>query len=351
MKEDNQIPEYVYASIQRKADEQQSKLTKEWLDNTENQKIYSEIEQINSLSNDLKLFNRFNLYSGKIEVKKKIQQLKTRYLFSTVQKIAAILLVPVLLGSLWILYQNNNLKKDLVAAEVIQEIKSQPGVKMQFSLPDGTEVWLNAASKIKFPTVFYGDTRRVELDGEAYFKVFKNKQKPFIVKAQNVEVTALGTAFNLCAYKEDKTFYTTLEEGKVGIVNTEKANKQYILNPNEQILFNTGDKTFSKSIVDVERVTAWKDGKLIFDEIPFHQVVLTLGRWFNADIRLVDQSIANYRYTGTFINENLNQVMELLKLTAPIEYSYIKRELVENNEFTKEKIIIWEDPSATLINK
>jgi len=351
MKEGNQIPEYVFASIKGKANEQESKLTKEWLNNPENQKIYAEFEEINSLSNDLKLFNRFNLYSGKIEMKKKIQQVKTRYLFTTIQKIAAILLVPVLLGSLWILYQNNNLKKDLVAAEVIQEIKSQPGVKTQFSLPDGTEVWLNAASKIKYPTVFSGDTRSVELDGEAYFKVFKNKKKPFIVKAQNVEVTALGTAFNLCAYKEDKTFYTTLEEGKVGVINTEKSNKQYILNPNEQILFNTVNETFSKSVVDVTRVTAWKDGKLVFDEIPFHQVVLTLGRWFNADIRLADQSIANYRYTGTFINENLEQVMELLKLTAPIEYSYKKRVAGENNEFTKEEIIIREDPDAKLINK
>ncbi len=258
--------------------------------------------------------------------------------------------MPVLLGAFWILYQNNNLKKDLVAAEIIQEIKSQPGVKMQFLLPDGTEVWLNAASKIKFPTVFTGGTRSIELDGEAYFKVFKNKQKPFVVKAQNVEVTALGTAFNLCAYKEDNTYYTTLEEGKVRVIDTENVNKQYILNPNEQVLYNAEDKTFSKSIVNVDRITSWKDGKLIFDEIPFHQVVLTLGRWFNADIRLADQSIANYRYTGTFINENLEQVLELLKLTAPIEYSYKKRELGENNEFTKEKIIIREDPGATLIN-
>ena len=351
MKEGNQIPEYVFASIERKANEQESKLTKEWLNNPENQKIYAEIEEINSLSNDLKLFNRFNLYLGKIDIQKKIRQVKTRYLLTTIQKIAAILLVPVLFGSLWILYQNNNLKKDLVAAEVIQEIKSQPGVKMQFLLPDGTEVWLNAASKIKFPTVFRGGTRSVELDGEAYFKVFKNKQKPFVVKAQNVEVTALGTAFNLCAYKEDNTFYTTLEEGKVRVIDTENTNKQYILNPNEQILFNIKDKTFSKSIVNVDRITSWKDGKLIFDEIPFQQVVLTLGRWFNANILLADQSIANYRYTGTFINENLDQVLELLKLTAPIEYSYKKREPGENNEFTKEEIIIREDPGATLINK
>lgn len=348
MKNEDQIPEYVVAILNRKANEQQTEMFSTWIKLAENKIFFGELEKINKLSGDLKLFDRFNLKEGMLSVHKKISRGRIIRFSSSIQKVAALLFIPIFIVASWYFYQSAQLKKDIAGMQVNQEIKSQPGIKSHFFLPDGTEVWLNTASTIKFPSIFKGKTRTIELDGEAYFKVFKDKNKPFIVKANELEVKALGTAFNLCAYSEDNKYSTTLEEGRVQIINSKVKGVNYILNPGEQIDFEKNSQKYSKSIVDVYNVIAWKDGKLIFNETPFHEVVMRLGRWFNADIKLTDETIANYRYTATFTNESLDQVMELLKLTAPIDYASNKREGLESAGFSRKQILISKNPNAKI---
>ncbi len=339
MKEPDEIPGFVFACLEERATKQEKIQLNEWLNKADNATLYRQLHKVDQFSSDLRLYRSFDLFRGRWKVQKAIRLAKYTTILSRAQRVAAILFLPLVLASLFIFFQNRMLKDDLRALSVIQQVDAQPGTKIHFFLPDSTEIWLNAASTIKFPSVFSGKIRLVELNGEAYFKVYKNKRKPFIVKNGNFEVEALGTAFNLCAYSEDKKIMATLEEGKIRI-NEKSLNRSLEINPGEQVRFSVQSKQLSKLVVDVEDVTAWKEGRLVFNQTPFSDVINMLGRWFNADIQLNDPIIANYRYTGTFTSESLYQVMELLKLTAPIDYSAEKRSINEGNAFTKERIRI-----------
>ncbi|WP_423129525.1 FecR family protein [Gaoshiqia sp. Z1-71] len=346
MKEKNQIPDYMFACLHGQADKEQKDLAEAWLKVAENRLVYEQIIRINKLSDDLKLFERFNLKEGKIAVDNQIRKAERVRTLVAIQRVAAILLLPVLLFGVWHFVLNVKMKQDFASVQVIQEVRTQPGVRSSFLLPDGTKVWLNTASVIKFPSVFNGDTRSIELDGEAYFEVFPNKKKPFMVKSDAIEIVALGTAFNFSAYSDDSRISATLIEGSVKVTSREGNGEGYILEPNEQLNFEKNLHQISKNRVNTDDVIAWKEGKLIFNETPFHEVVLKLGRWFNTDIQLADHSLDTYRYTATFTNETLLQVTELLSLSAPIEVTSVKREFTGDSDFTKAQIIIRAKPNA-----
>jgi transmembrane sensor len=349
MKESDQIPEYVFACLAKHATKQELELLEKWLNEPGNALLYRQLRQIDQLSSDLKLYRTIDVNTARGKVLKSILSVRKLSWFSWMQRVAAILFLPLVLTSLFVLYQYKILKTDLQVTSVIQQIDTQPGTKTHFFLPDSTEVWLNAASTIRFPSHFNEKMRLVELDGEAYFNVYQNKRKPFVVKNGSFEVQALGTRFNICAYSEDKKFTAALEEGKIQ-VSGKTTNQSLILDPGELVRYAVEENQFTRSRVDIQDIIAWKDGRLIFNQTPFSDVALALGRWFNADIHLSDQSIANYRYTATFTNESLKQVMESLKLTAPINYSSEDRIAIKDNHFTKERVKIWKDPNAKIKN-
>lgn len=346
------IPEYLLAYLKGEANEEQQRLAGEWLRIPENHQIYRQLSEINSLAADLRLVGDFNVNEGKQKVWKKYRAKKLIVISTLMQRVAAILFLPVLLGGVWYYLQQNELRKDLMGLMVTQEIVTQPGTKTHLFLPDSTEVWLNAASTLRFPSVFAGNERRIELDGEAYFQVYKNKQKPFIVNTRFQEIEAVGTAFNISAYTGDLKYSTTLAEGKVKVADRENESQVASLEQGVQLNYNTQTKLYQQQRVRVNDVIAWRDGVLIFNETPFFEVAAKLGRWFNADIKIADQSVANYRFTGTFTSESLEQVMELLALSTPIDYSMSKRRMLENRNFSKQEIKIWKNENAKIkLNK
>jgi len=338
------IPEYLVAYLHGEANEEQKLLANDWLRIPENQDIYRQLKKIDNLTADLHLLTKFDVEKGKQKVRKKYRANKLIVLSAWLQRIAAVLFIPVLLGGIWFYFQQNQLRKDFASLMVTQEIITQPGTKTHLFLPDSTEVWLNAASTLRFPSVFAGNERRIELDGEAYFEVYKNKRKPFIVGTRFQDVEAIGTAFNISAYSGDLKYSTTLAEGKVKVADREKADQIVFLEPGIQLNYHTQNKIYNQQLVRVQDVIAWRDGVLIFNETPFFEVAAKLGRWFNADIQIADQSVANYRFTGTFTSESLEQVLELLALSTPIDYSMSKREILKNRNFSKQEIKIWKTP-------
>jgi ferric-dicitrate binding protein FerR (iron transport regulator) len=348
METHNLIPEYLVAYLQGEANEDQKLLANDWLRVPENQVIYRQLKKIDNLTSDFQMLAKFDVKEGKQKVRKKYRTKKLVVLSTWMQRIAAVLFIPVLLGGIWFYFQQNQLRKDFASLMVTQEIITQPGTKTHLFLPDSTEVWLNSASTLSFPSVFAGNDRRVELDGEAYFEVFKNKRKPFIVSTRFQDVEAIGTAFNLSAYSGDLRFSTTLIEGKVKVADRGKTDQIAFLEPGFQLNYNTHTTVYHQQRIRVQDVIAWRDGVLIFNETPFFEVAARLGRWFNADIQISDQSIANYRFTGTFTSENLEQVMELLALSTPIDYSVSKRKMLENRNFSKQKIQIWKNENSKI---
>lgn len=337
----NNIPSFVLSGLSGQADSEEQKQLENWLKDPENKRTYKQLQAISEISADLKLYKSFNKSEALTNVKASIRVNKGRRILAYLQRAAAIMFIPLLIGSIFMAIQYFGSNGASVHASVVQQLSSPPGTRSHFYLPDSSEVWLNASSSIRFSSTFEGDTRLVELQGEGYFKVYKNKVKPFIVHSKDMAVKAIGTAFNVCGYADESDAFVTLEEGKIEVRNN-KSKQALIALPGEQVQFSEADGALSKAMVNVDDFTAWKEGRLVFNKVPLSQVVNTLGRWYNVDIEFVNAGVGNYRYTATFTNESIYQVMELLKLTAPINFSFADRNKIgEGNEFTKQKIKIW----------
>ena len=259
------------------------------------------------------------------------------------QKIAAILLLPLLLLVAFQLFQNKT-KPAILSKLAYNEVSTSPGMRSVFELPDGTKVRLNGSTRIRYPMVFHGNERRLQLSGEAYFEVAKDPEKPFIVDIGALEVHAVGTAFNCMAYPDDHLLETTLVEGQVKVVKTsgtgDKEASEYLMKAGQVISYEPDSKNFYLKEGEVDKHISWLSGKFIFRNDPLDVVCQKLGRWFNADFEIQGETLKNYAFTGTFQEESLNEILELISLTSPITYKISKRKPDNTNEYENAKVII-----------
>ena len=205
-------------------------------------------------------------------------------------------------------------------------VRTNPGVVSAFDLPDGSKVWLNANSELRYPSDFNADTRTVELTGQGYFEVTKNAHKPFIVKAdKDYSVEVLGTSFNVSAYKDESMIETTLVEGsvKLNVVSGGKRMTQ-MLKPNEKAEYQKGADKIKVFDVNTEYDTAWKNGEIIFRNHPMDKVLKTLERHYHVVFEVKDNEILKSIITARFKDEQLPQVLEYLKLASGIQYAIHK---------------------------
>ncbi|MCG6186177.1 FecR family protein [Maribellus maritimus] len=268
-----------------------------------------------------------------IQLEEKTKQ-KSR--FTTVfQRIAAILVIPLVLSVLTLLYlQKNKNGADTAYAE----IQCPLGVRTKFELPDGSTGFLNSGSNLRFPVSFSGE-RHVSVTGEAFFNIVPDQSNPFIVRTQNLNIKVLGTRFNVIAYREDKKEEVILNSGKVEILSPE--GKVYdTLKPNQIFTLNTQNKTVQKNNAEALQYIGWTEGKLIFRHEKMRQVSERLGRWYNAEIIIEDPEILDYVLRATFIDEPLDEVLKLLSLTAPITFEEKPRETTNDNTYKKRKVIL-----------
>ena len=203
---------------------------------------------------------------------------------------------------------------------VYNTLSTPKGGVYQVILPDGTKVWLNSASSLKFPTEFRGTERRVTLTGEAYFEVAKNKEKPFFVDINAVEVRVLGTHFNIAAYQDDNDITTTLLEGAVQVKNNNQAS---VIKPGEQAVVNNNTNVIKVKPANIEQAMAWKNGYFIFADEDVRSIMKKLSRWYNVEVEYRDD-FANIRFGGSFyrsksISELLSYMEEVGKIHFKIE--------------------------------
>ena len=181
------------------------------------------------------------------------------------------------------------------------------GGQYQFILADGTKVWLNASSSIKYPVVFNGNERRVELTGEAYFEVAHNAKKPFKVISNGQTVEVLGTHFNINAYNDEQAVKTTLLEGSVKVSAGKVSN---IIKPGQQARFDHG--LIDVMNVDADEVVAWKNGFFFFEDNNIQEVMRQLSRWYGVEIKYEGQ-LPSRRFSGEISrNVNLSQILDIL---------------------------------------
>lgn len=192
------------------------------------------------------------------------------------------------------------------------------GGQYQLILPDGSKVWLNAGSSLHFPTAFSGKERRVELKGEAYFEVAKNRAMPFKVFANDMEVKVLGTHFNVMAYDDEKSMNTTLLEGSVQVL---KGSGRIYLEPGEVAVLNKTNGNMNVSTADIEQAVAWKNGYFIFSDENIESIMRKVSRWYNVDVTFKG-SMNNKDFVGTISrSKNVSELLQMLELTGAVHFS------------------------------
>ncbi len=220
-------------------------------------------------------------------------------------------------------------KDAAITKEEYNTITTPRGGQFQLQLADGTEVWLNSDSKLRYPVRFVGNQRVVELEGEAYFVVTKDKTKRFIVKSPKTAVTVLGTSFNVSAYTDDNFVATTLEEGKVKM---SFANSEVQLVPGEQGFVNKNkNQGLEVTTVDTRNFTSWKDGEFYFEHENLESILKKVSRWYNVDFVFMNESLKHKKFTGAVRkSESITFLMNIISKTAPITYKIVKE---ENNAY------------------
>jgi len=263
---------------------------------------------------------------------------KTRFV-SYLTRIAAVLAIPLLIASLYLLMLNNSSRNTVSMAEIFAPY----GTRTDFLLPDGTKGKLNGGSTLSFPVSFSGRTRDVVLSGEAYFEVASNKQKPFIVSTKDIDVKVTGTSFNILAYPDESTTEVTLKCGIVEVLGKGNGPEVSfgILKPNDLFIYNSLTDSVKIKEISVETRLAWIEGKLTFKYEPFSEVIQKLNRWYNVSIKIMDKKLESYIYYGTFQNETFDEVLKLLQFTSPIKYKDLPRKQKQDGTFELRQVELY----------
>lgn len=275
-----------------------------------------------------KLYYRINTKIARKEER------KFKGFFNWSLRIAGIVILPLIVFFGVKGYFNYNAGK-----ETSIEIKAPAWTRVQFSLPDGTIGWLNSNSSLKYNGNFNAD-RQLTLNGEAYFDVFKDKNRPFKVQTKEVIVKAIGTRFNIASYENENKVEVVLEEGKLQF-NAKGENNSYMMRPNDLIIYDKTLKSTSTEIVQTQKYSSWKEGMLIFRNDPLDVIVRRLERWYNIDIEVNGSQSDDIRLRATFCDERLEEVLEILKRSLSINFRIENQNLKPNDIYTKKKVIIY----------
>ena len=188
------------------------------------------------------------------------------------------------------------------------------GGEFSLELADGTRVWLNTESKLRYPVAFTGDERRVEMDGEVYFEVAKNREKPFVVTVNGVDIRVLGTSFNVSAYQEDVV--TTLVTGKVQL---KKGDEQVVLLPNQQAIWS--DDKFKVKQVDARNYVLWKEGIFYFEDVDLEMILDDMARWYNVNIFYVNPTLKKMKFSVEIKRyEDINEILRRIEQTKRVKF-------------------------------
>ncbi|MBN2611558.1 MAG: DUF4974 domain-containing protein [Bacteroidales bacterium] len=349
---------------------EESKSLEDWLNQyPENRSEYDSIKEVWDFVSRPYHMSKVDVARARAKVKKEIPEFRSiKNIFYYWQRVAAVIILPVFVAGVLFFYV---FKQRLTSRIVQQEITASYGVRSKVNLPDGTDVWLNSGSRITFPSKFLDNKREVFLEGEALFNVADDKLRPFYVNLGEVSVKAIGTTFNVAAYQKDNTFETTLISGKVLMVKQSSSKSDVVLykiEPRQHAVYNKQERKITvfedalppvpssekleslkplppelsalKNEISDNKYTSWIEGKLIFRNDPMDAVIKRLERWYNVDIQLKDTLLYDFRYTATFVDETLEQVLGLLKLSAPISYSITEREEKNDKSYSKKKVVI-----------
>ena len=236
--------------------------------------------------------------------------------------------------SLW-----NNARKSL--SEMVARtmtIQTKEGEKAHIILPDSSKIILNSDSRIHYAGNFNQDDRPIQLSGEAFFDVTTNPGKPFIVKLDKMSITATGTRFNVFSFDNENRVETTLEEGKIQVSIPGK--EPVLVKAGQQVVYFVRSGDFILRDVNTDTYTAWKENKLRFHDTSFEEVLRRIARKYNVTFEVSNHDLFDLKYTATFIDESIEEVMQMLKTVSPITYKIYYRTSASDRQYVKPKIIV-----------
>jgi transmembrane sensor len=231
-------------------------------------------------------------------------------------------------------------------------VSTRPGSRSKIQLPDGTVVWLNADSRLAYNVSGPGPNREVQLTGEAYFDVAKDKDHPFLIHTPTIDLRVLGTTFDVRSYGNEHSTEASLFQGSVEVMLHNNPDKKIVLQPNEKLIVHNDEMTVSgikvrpatddtpdEPLMTVGKVhfqqkdssymeTLWMKNQLAFDNRSLEEVALQIERWYGVKVTVTDPQMLTTRYSGVFEDENLQQVMEALQLTGNFKYTIEKKEVI-----------------------
>lgn len=243
------------------------------------------------------------------------------------QKIAAFLLIP--LTGLGIIYWMNQYHPSMAQ---FNEAIAPRGQKSQIILADGTKVWLNSDTRIKYPGTFSKNQRDVFLDGEAFFEVSKNEHQPFVVHTSGVEVKVLGTKFNVKAYSDENQIETSLFEGKINLLlynpsSSQRIEKEVI--PGESFVYSTASHQLTVNRFPQDEINGWKNNQLIFKDDTFGNLIRKLERWYDVEVVYDEKKFDDRHLTvELYEGERLDRLMKIISLALSVNYQYEKGKII-----------------------
>ncbi|TKG89861.1 DUF4974 domain-containing protein [Puteibacter caeruleilacunae] len=254
----------------------------------------------------------------KSDKKRVLSRIKSRNMRRTILRVAAVFIGLLIVSSIFFIPGE---QQELVQEQTIQVEK---GKKEVITLADGTKVWLASDTKFVYPEQFSENKRIVKLEGQAYFEVVHNENKPFVVKTRNADVNVLGTTFNVKAYPKEQFASTVLIDGSVNVALKDNANGvvgERLLIPGQKCTFNKHSQEIEVKNVDLKHELAWRENRLSFRHETFMEIAQKIERHYNVRIIFETENISNKRLTGKFQKETLSEVLETFQEWTSFEFT------------------------------
>ncbi len=247
--------------------------------------------------------------------------------FNHLPQLAAALLIIIIVPIIgyWITSGN---KQEVLPTEIVYIVKENPATqRSRFMLPDGSMVWLNCESSLRYPENFSASVRQIELSGEAFFEVKEDSLRPFVVSSGDISTTALGTSFNVAAYPEKNTIEVALITGKVRIENLLEHNELAVLNPGLGISYNKVNNQLTRKKINTANVLAWKSGILVFDGDNYEDFIWKIKQWYDVDVTTVGRVPGNWKIRGRFDNAYLTSILDVISFNKDFSYQLKEKQL------------------------
>ncbi|KIO78679.1 hypothetical protein TH53_01930 [Pedobacter lusitanus] len=297
----------------------ETKAVESWLESEDAEVSYPEdFDKINYQQQSWeKISMRYGLGLNEESISAPAEKKNTRSLRLFWQAVACIAVVMFLGLS----YRFLSSDRKTLPALSYQTIKARKGEKKYAMLSDGTQVWLNSESSLSFPTQFAGDKRSISFTGEAYFRVAKNPNKRFIINSPRTRTEVLGTRFDLRDYPEEDKSELVVEEGRVSFSGA-KYSGELILTASQKGIFNAGDNPGLKqsTVQNSKKYMDWKENRLVLEDLNLEQIRLILERWYNIKLVIKDKNLEQERYTGSFNNPNIHEVLQSICFAIKSQY-------------------------------